>query len=213
MPGTIMTCNSSNDRHCFESCDHLERFKSFKKFTELQNEGQHKLDKESWYLTQEHEKVNRIYANLLNEFTGYSIKVSPPNRRDYQGFRRQPLDVLIQSICNQCICCDCFLEHVAYWLETVIEADYMQAYLDIFRVEHQELVEKTLSLRHLIDNNQVHADELADMLEAEDRLTKRNKIYRRRWNNRNPDEEEEDEEEEYEEDEGEGDEDEEEEDD
>ncbi|KAF5876014.1 uncharacterized protein Bfra_002411 [Botrytis fragariae] len=157
-------CNPSNHLNCFDSCDHLERYKSFQKFIEPLHEARYELADEYRDLTREYARVNRIYARSLNEFIGSSIKFSPPERRDSIRSDCRPLDPS-----NLCVCCDCFLELVAHYLESVIEMEFMQTYINIFKIEHRELVEKTLSLRWEIDNNQVNAEELADMLDAEDR--------------------------------------------
>ncbi|THV53126.1 hypothetical protein BGAL_0059g00360 [Botrytis galanthina] len=157
-------CNPSNHQDCFESCDHLDRYISFQKFMEPLHEAQYKIEDEYTDLTREYARVNRIYARSLNESIGSSIKFSSPKRRDLMRSDYRSIDP-----CNLCVCCDCFLELVASYLELVIELEFQQRYLDIFKAEHQELVEKILSLRWKIDNNQVHADELADMLDAEDR--------------------------------------------
>ncbi|TGO64634.1 hypothetical protein BCON_0006g00360 [Botryotinia convoluta] len=168
-------CNPSTHRDCFESCDHLERYKSFQKFIKPLHEVRYKLDCEERDLEREHERVNRLYTRSLNEFTGSSIKFSPPKRRNSIRSDCRPLHPF-----NLCVCCDCFLDLVAHYLESVIEMEFKQTYVYIFKIEHQELVERTLALRWEIDNNQVNADELADMLDAEDRKGKRDRIHRKR---------------------------------
>ncbi|TGO12809.1 hypothetical protein BTUL_0082g00550 [Botrytis tulipae] len=156
--------NPSDHPICFTSCDHLDRYISFQKFMVPFHEAQRKIDNEYADLTREHVRVNRIYARSLNEFIGSSIKFSSPKSRGFMcgDYRRVDQSYL-------CVCCDCFIELVASYLELVNDIEFQQKYLEIFKVEHQELVEKTLSLGWKLDNNQVHADELADMLDAEDR--------------------------------------------
>ncbi|TGO40265.1 hypothetical protein BHYA_0039g00050 [Botrytis hyacinthi] len=155
-------CN--NYRHCFESYDHLYRYKSFQKFIEPFFQVLYTLEHEERDLGREHHRVNQLYTSSLNEFTGSSIKFLLPKRRDLIHSDCRPLNPF-----SRCVCCVCFLELVAHYLQSVIVMKFRQKHLDILKAEHQELVEKTLSLRWKIDNNQVHADELADMLNAEDR--------------------------------------------
>lgn len=169
-------CNPSDHQDYFESCDHLDRYMSFQKLMEPLREAQCKIEDEYTDLKREYARVNRFYARLLNESIVSSIELSLLKRRGLICSGYWDIDP-----CNLCVCCDCFLELVASYLELVIEVEFQQKDLDIFKVEYQEFVEKTLSLRWKIDNNQVHADELADMLDAEDRKGKRSRKHRGPW--------------------------------
>ncbi|KAF7885048.1 hypothetical protein EAF00_010866 [Botryotinia globosa] len=179
MERTTMSCfpeysfdqNSYPDHlHCFESCDHSDRYMSFLDFMEPLHEKQRKIDEEYSDLTREYVRVNRIYARSLNEFIGSSIKFSAPKRRNW--LCTDYLSVAPSDSSDLCVCCDCFQELVASYLELVNDIEFQQKYIEIFKVEYWELVDRTIALFWKIDNNQVRADELAAMMDAEDRKDK-----------------------------------------
>ncbi|TEY74386.1 hypothetical protein BOTCAL_0073g00250 [Botryotinia calthae] len=162
-----MDCNPSNHRDCFDSDDNFDRHDSFHEMMGLLRGVQYKLENVWRDLAREHERANRIYTDLLNQFTGSPIKFSPSKRRDSNHNEYPPLDPANLFVCN------CFLEPVAHYFEVLDFNEVMQTDIEILRIKHQELIEKTTSLRWKIDNNQVHADELANMLDAENRKGKR----------------------------------------
>ncbi|KAF7942649.1 uncharacterized protein EAE97_006103 [Botrytis byssoidea] len=173
---TQIDYNPSDHLHCFESCDHSDRYMSFLDFMEPLHEVQLKIDEEYANLTREYVRVNRIYARSLNEFIGSSIKFSAPKRRNW--LCTDYLSVAPPDSSDLCVCCDCFQELLASYLELVNDIEFQQKYIEIFEVEYWELVERTIALVWKIDNNQVHADELAATLDAEDRKGKRNRRRR-----------------------------------
>ena len=144
-------CNPSNHRDYFYSDDHLDRHNSFRKFMAPLRGVQYELEDERRHLAREHERANRIYTDILSQFTGSPIKLSPAKCRDsnHNDFRSLGPSKL-------CVCCDCFLELVAHYFEFIDLNEVMQTDIEILRIKHRVLFEKTISLRWKPDNNQVH---------------------------------------------------------
>lgn len=57
---------------------------------------------------------------------------------------------------NYASAADCFLELVAHYFEFIDLNEVMQTDIEILRIKHRVLFEKTISLRWKPDNNQVH---------------------------------------------------------
>ncbi|KAF7872290.1 hypothetical protein EAF04_003214 [Stromatinia cepivora] len=129
------------DRDCPETGAHLDRYDSLEKtFLSFCWDVRNELMEERYQLKKKHDALNRDYAVLLDQVIGSpAVKISSEPWKLLKCDAGRSFDPW-----DKCVCCNCFRQLENSFLEAVWETRSIMTDLDFLRIEHQELIEKSM---------------------------------------------------------------------